>query len=190
MKNIFKTIMILTVIMSLLVSCAPNGAGVKSTEIATKFYTEYLNAKDLESAEKVKKTYMTPVMIEELDLRAKQMEADSITGVQDSFGMIDKMAVTEGENDDTAVVTFDMIEKEGVPYNIYEVKLHFRKEKGKKFIDTLDMIIYDVDADGDKTQTEHFTKYANKDVLSDEDKAAMERIRKYYDDLAEEGFIG
>ena len=68
--------------------------------------------------------------------------------------------------------------------------MHFRDIGNRRWIDTLDMIVYDVDKDGDKSQTEHKTKFANKETLTDDDRAAMERIRKYYEDLAEEGYIG
>lgn len=177
----------------LLVSCAPNTLNKKATEIAKSFYTEYLKAVDTLDEKKilnVKKTYMTDTMVEEVELRSKQMEADAVTGVQDSTGMINKLEVTDGENDEWAIVTFDMIEEEGKPYRIYQIKLHFKDIGNKRFIDTLDMNIYDVDADGDKVKNEFNTRWANKETLSDEDKAEMQRMKAYYDELAEEGYIG
>ena len=192
MKRFIKT-MILLSMAALLSSCAPNGLNVKATEIAKKFYTEYLKndvAYNSAKAEKIKKKYMTDVMCEEIDLRTKEMEADAVTGVQDSTNMLKKMEVLEGEDEDWAKVIFDLFEEEGMEYRIYEINLHFRDIGNRRWIDTLDMIVYDVDKDGDKSQTTHKTKFANKETLTDDDRAAMERIRKYYEDLAEEGYIG
>lgn len=192
MKRIIKTSIALLSV-ALLFSCAPNGLNVKVTEIAKKFYTEYLKndiANNAAKAEKIKKKYMTDVMVEEIDLRTKEMEADAVTGVQDSTGMIDRIVITDGQNEDWAKVTFDMKAEEGQEYSIYEVDLHFRDVGNRRMIDTLNLTVYDVDKDGDKSQREYVTKFANKETLTEEDKAAMENIRKYYDELAEEGFIG
>ena len=177
----------------LLASCAPNSLNKKATEIAKSFYTDYLKASEGTDEQKilnVKKTYMTEIMVEEIYLRTKQMEADAVTGVQDSFGMLNKLQVTEGESDEWATVTFDMMEEEGKPYNIYQIKLHFKDIGNKRFIDTLNMNIYDVDADGDKIKNEFNTRWANKETLSDTDKEEMNRMREYYDELAEQGYIG
>ena len=130
----------------ILASCAPNTLNKKATEIAKSFYTEYLKAVDTLDEKKilnVKKTYMTETMVEEIELRSKQMEADAVTGVQDSTGMINKLEVTEGENDEWAIVTFDMMEEEGKPYRIYQIKLHFKDIANKRFINALDMNVYD-----------------------------------------------
>ena len=192
MKKFLKTTMLLSLV-AMLVSCAPNGLNMKATEIANKFYTAYLRQSvtlNLKKMEKIKKTYMTEVMCEELDLRTKEMEADSITGVQDPTGMIDRLEVTEGQDEDWAKVTFDMKQEEGQEYGIYEIDLHFRDVGNKRLIDTLNMTVYDVDKDGDKSRREYMTRFANKETLTDEDKAAMANIRKYYDELEEEGFIG
>lgn len=192
MKRIIKASIAL-LLAAQLFSCAPNGLNVKATEIAKKFYTEYLKndiAYNAAKAEKIKKKYMTDVMVEEIDLRTKEMEADAVTGVQDSTNMLKRMEVLEGEDEDWAKVIFDLFEEEGMEYRIYEINLHFRDIGNRRWIDTLDMIVYDVDKDGDKSQTEHKTKFANKETLTDDDRAAMERIRKYYEDLAEEGYIG
>ena len=188
-----KIKLILIVSLFLLVSCAPNTLNKKATEIAKSFYTEYLKAVDTLDEKKilkVKNTYMTETMVEEIELRSKQMEADAVTGVQDSTGMINKLVVSDGENDEWAVVTFDMMEEEGKPYKIYQIKLHFKDIGNKRFINTLDMNIYDVDQDGDKVKNEYNTRWANKDELSDVDKKEMENIRKYFEDLAVEGYIG
>ena len=192
MKRIIKTSIAL-LLAAQLFSCAPNGLNVKATEIAKKFYTEYLKndvAYNPTKAEKIKKKYMTDVMVEEIDLRTKEMEADAVTGVQDSTDMIKNMQVEEGEDEDWAKVTFDCFQEEGMEYKIYEIYLHFRDIGNRRWIDTLNMIVYDVDKDGDKSQTSYNTKYANKETLTEEDKAAMERIKKYYEELAEEGYIG
>lgn len=192
MKKLLKTTILLSLVATL-VSCAPNGLNMKATEIAKKFYTAYLKQSvtlNLKKMEKIKKTYMTEVMCEELDLRTKEMEVDSITGVQDPTGMIDRLEVTEGQDEDWAKVTFDMKQEEGQEYGIYEIDLHFRDVGKKRLIDTLNMTVYDVDKDGDKSQREYMTRFANKEILTDEDKAAMANIRKYYDELEEEGFIG
>lgn len=188
-----KIKLILIASLFLLVSCAPNTLNKKATEIAKSFYTDYLKACDTLDEKKilnVKKTYMTEVMVEEIGLRTKQMEADAVTGVQDSTGMIKKLDVTDGENEEWAIVTFDMMEEEGKPYRIYQIKLHFKDIGNKRFIDTLNMNIYDVDADGDKVKNEYNTKWANKEELSDSDKKEMENIRKYFEDLEDQGFIG
>ena len=192
MKRFIKTMILLSTV-ALLSSCAPNGLNVKATEIAKKFYTEYLKndvAYNSAKAEKIKKKYMTDVMCEEIDLRTKEMEADAVTGVQDSTNMLKRMEVLEGEDENWAKVIFDCFQEEGMEYKIYEINLHFRDIGNRRWIDTLDMIVYDVDKDGDKSQTTHKTKFANKETLTDDDRAAMERIRKYYEDLAEEGYIG
>ena len=194
MKSKIKKIeLVIIAAFFVLTSCAPNTLNKKATEIAKSFYTEYLKAVDTLDEKKilnVKKKYMTDTMVEEIELRSKQMEADAVTGVQDSTGMVNKLVVTDGENDEWAVATFDMIEEEGKPYRIYQIKLHFKNIGNKRFIDTLDMNIYDVDADGDKVKNEFNTRWANKETLSDEDKAEMKRMREYYDELAEEGYIG
>ena len=83
MKRIIKASIAL-LLAAQLFSCAPNGLNVKATEIAKKFYTEYLKndiAYNAAKAEKIKKKYMTDVMVEEIDLRTKEMEADAVTGV-------------------------------------------------------------------------------------------------------------
>lgn len=189
-----KLIKLVAIAMALLlVSCAPNTLNKKATEIAKSFYTEYLRAVDTldeKKITKVKKTYMTETMFEEINLRSRQLDADAVTGVQDSTGMINKLQVSEGENDEWAIVKFDMIEEEGKPYRIYEMKLHFRDVDKKRLIDTLDMTIYDVDADGDKIKNEYNTKWANKETLTEEDKKEMSEMNRYFDDLAEEGYIG
>lgn len=195
MKKIFKNLRFTSLIMLVfLVSCgSPNSLNKKATEIAKSFYTDYLKACDTVDEKKilnVKKTYMTDTMVEETILRTKQIEADIVTGVQDSTDMIKKMVVTDGEDEDWAIVTFDMMEEEGKPYRIYEIKMHFRDVDKKRLIDTLDLTIYDVDADGDKVKTENKTRWANKPELSENDKAEMQRMKEYYDELAEAGYIG
>ena len=193
LKQLNKIKLVAIVGLFLLVSCAPNTLNKKATEIAKSFYTDYLKACDTLDEKKilkVKNTYMTETMVEEIELRSKQMEADAVTGVQDSTGMINKLVVSDGENDEWAVVTFDMMEEEGKPYKIYQIKLHFKDIGNKRFINTLDMNIYDVDQDGDKVKNEYNTRWANKDELSDVDKKEMENIRKYFEDLAVEGYIG
>ena len=193
MKIIKKWKLALVVMGLLLASCAPNTLNKKATEIAKSFYTDYLKACDTLDEKKilnVKKTYMTETMIEEITLRTRQLEADAVTGVQDSTGMINKLEVAEGENDEWAVVTFDMKGEEGKAYRINEIKLHFRDVDKKRLIDTLDMTVYDVDADGDKIKNEYKTKWANKETLSEEDKKEMSEMKRYFDDLEEEGYIG
>lgn len=190
MKKIISVLVCLTMSMSLLCACTSNGVDAKATDIAKKFYTEYLNAKEEDARAKIRNKYMTSVLAEEIDLRTKQMEADATTGVQDDTGMLSKMLVTEGEDDSWAKVTFDLKQEEGVEYRVYEANIHFRIEEDKKLMDTLNLIIYDYDKDGDRSQMEYNTKYANKPELTEEDKAEMERIRQYYDNLEEQGFIG
>ena len=188
-----KLKIILIIVLFILTSCAPNTLNKKAIEIAKSFYTEYLKAVDAMDEKRilnVKKKYMTPTMVDEIDLRGKQMEADAVTGVQDSTGMIKKMSVADGENDEWAIVTFDMMEEEGKPYKIYQIKLHFKDIGNKRFINALDMNVYDVDQDGDKVKNEYNTRWANKDELSDTDKKEMENVRKYFEDLADEGYIG
>ncbi len=188
-KQIIISALLLSAV-TLLFACKPNGVNAKSTEIAKSFYTEYLKAKNEEGRAKSREKFMTPILVDELDLRGKQLEADAITGVQDDTGFINKMTVAEGQNDEWAKVTFDLKETEGVPYRIYEANVHFRVVDDTKLMDTLDMIIYDVDQDGDSSQIVYNTKYANKAELTEEEKAEMERMKKYYDDLFAEGFIG
>ena len=193
MKIIKNWKLALVVMGLLLASCAPNTLNKKATEIAKSFYADYLKACDTLDEKKilnVKKTYMTETMIEEIALRTRQLDADAVTGVQDSTGMKNKLVVEEGENDEWAVVTFDMIIEEGKPYRIYEIKLHFRDVDKKRLIDTLDMTIYDVDEDGDKIKNEYKTKWANKEILSEEDKKDMSEMKRYFDELEDEGYIG
>ena len=81
MKEVFKKSKIaLVLLFAFLVSCgSPNSLNKKATEIAKSFYTEYLKACDTLDEKKildVKKKYMTDVMVEEVDLRSKQIEAD------------------------------------------------------------------------------------------------------------------
>ncbi len=193
MKIIKNWKLALVVMGLLLASCAPNTLNKKATEIAKSFYTDYLKACDTLDEKKilnVKKTYMTETMIEEIALRTRQLDADAVTGVQDSTGMKNKLVVEEGENDEWAVVTFDMKTEEGKPYRIYEIKLHFRDVDKKRLIDTLDMTIYDVDEDGDKIKNEYKTKWANKEILSEEDKKDMSEMKRYFDELEDEGYIG
>ena len=193
MKIIKNWKLALVVMGLLLASCAPNTLNKKATEIAKSFYTDYLKACDTLDEKKilnVKKTYMTETMIGEIALRTRQLDADAVTGVQDSTGMKNKLVVEEGENDEWAVVTFDMKTEEGKPYRIYEIKLHFRDVDKKRLIDTLDMTIYDVDEDGDKIKNEYKTKWANKEILSEEDKKDMSEMKRYFDELEDEGYIG
>ena len=193
MVKILKKIQIFILIISIcviFVACVPNGLNAKSTEITKKFYTQYfknLEKNDLEKINKTKKTYMTDVLIEEMDLRSKELEVDAITGFDYKKEIADKMVIEEGEDESWVKVTFDMFEEEGKPYNIYVMDIHFRDTDKKRYIDTMDLTIYDVDEDGDRTRMEYKTKYANKEELSDEDIAAMERIKNYYDDLNDVG---
>lgn len=192
-KKIIFLELVAVISMLLLASCAPNTLNKKATEIAKSFYTDYFKSLDTLDEKKilnVKKTYMTETMIEEIALRTRQLDADAVTGVQDSTGMKNKLVVEEGENDEWAVVTFDMIIEEGKPYRIYEIKLHFRDVDKKRLIDTLDMTIYDVDEDGDKIKNEYKTKWANKEILSEEDKKDMSEMKRYFDELEDEGYIG
>ena len=193
MVKILKKIQIFILIISIcviFVACVPNGLNAKSTEITKKFYTQYfknLEKNDLEKINKTKKTYMTDILVEEMDLRSKELEVDAITGFDYKKEIAEKMVVEEGEDESWVKVTFDMFEEEGKPYNIYVMDIHFRDTDKKRYIDTMDLTIYDVDEDGDRTRMEYKTKYANKEELSDEDKAAMERIKNYYDDLNDVG---
>ena len=192
-KKIIFLELVAVISILLLASCAPNTLNKKATEIAKSFYTDYLKACDTLDEKKilnVKKTYMTETMIEEITLRTRQLEADAVTGVQDSTGMINKLQIAEGENDEWAIVTFDMKGEEGKAYKIYEIKLHFRDVDKKRLIDTLDMIVYDVDEDEDKIKNEYKTKWANKETLREEDKKEMSEMKRYFDDLEEEGYIG
>lgn len=178
----------------LLVSCgSKNSLNKKATEIAKSFYTEYLKACDEPDEKKlldIKKNYLTDVLVEEVDIRSSQIGADIVTGVQDTVGMLEKLEVSEGENEDYAIVTFNMMGQEGIPYRINEITLHFRDVENKRKIDTLDLVIYDVDADGDKVKNEYKTRWANKEELSDEDKAEMQRAKEYFEEMAEAGYIG
>ena len=193
MVKILKKIQIFILIISIcviFVACVPNGLNAKSTEITKKFYTQYfknLEKNDLEKINKTKKTYMTDILVEEMDLRSKELEVDAITGFDYKKEIAEKMVVEEGEDESWVKVTFDMFEEEGKPYNIYVMDIHFRDADKKRYMDTMDLTIYDVDEDGDRTRMEYKTKYANKEELSDEDKAAMERIKNYYDDLNDVG---
>ena len=193
MVKILKKIQIFILIISIcviFVACVPNGLNAKSTEITKKFYVQYfknLEKNDLEKINKTKKTYMTDILVEEMDLRSKELEVDAITGFDYKKEIAEKMVVEEGEDESWVKVTFDMFEEEGKPYNIYVMDIHFRDTDKKRYIDTMDLTIYDVDEDGDRTRMEYKTKYANKEELSDEDKAAMERIKNYYDDLNDVG---
>lgn len=192
-KKIIFLELVAVISMLLLASCAPNTLNKKATEIAKSFYIDYLKACDTLDEKKilnVKKTYMTETMIEEIALRTRQLDADAVTGVQDSTGMINKLQIAEGENDEWAVVTFNMKAEEGKPYRVYETKLHFRDVNKKRLIDTLDMTIYDFDEDEDKIKNEYKTKWANKETLSEEDKKEMSEMKRYFDDLEEEGYIG
>lgn len=189
MKKILKLLSVVA-IATLFVSCKTNETNVKVTEITKKFYTEYLNAENENIRKKVKEKYMIEILAVELDLRSKQMESDAVTGVQDDTNMLSKMVVTEGENEEWAKVTFDMKEIEGEPYRIYETNVHYRLEGDKKLMDTLNLVIYDFDQDGDMSQMEFNTKYANKPELTEADKEEIDRISKYYESLYEEGYIG
>ena len=189
-KDLFKGLLIISLLVVVLSSCSKNGLNAKSTDVAKSFYTEYLKAKNYDDAKKVKSKYMTDILSDELELRSMQIEADAITGVQDFTGMIKKMVVSEGENEDWAKVTFNMKGEEGRAYRIYEANLHFKSVDNKKLMDTLDLTIYDIDEDGDTSQMVYNTKYANKEELTDEDKLEMESIRKYFEDLYEEGYVG
>ena len=44
--------------------------------------------------------------------------------------------------------------------------------------------------DEDKIKNEYKTKWANKETLSEEDKKEMSEMKRYFDDLEEEGYIG
>ena len=195
MKNGIKKIRLIIVASLLFIaSCgSPNSLNKKATEIAKSFYNDYFNACDTLDENKilnVKKNYMTDIMVEESNLRSKQLDADVVTGVQDSTGMVKKMVVTEGEDEDWAIVTFDMKEEEGQAYKIIETKLHFRDVDKKRLIDAIDLTTYDVDQDGDKVKNENKTRWANKEELSEQDKAEMQRAKEYFEELAEAGYVG
>ena len=188
MKRIISVLLSLICAISLF-SCSNK---IDPVKLAKSFYTEYLNVDVVNEAElkKVKEKYMTPVLIEELELRSMQMEADSITGVQDAYGMKDIMEVNNGVDKDTATVTFNMKNQEAETIRVIESVLHFKSVDGKNLMDALDMIIIDYENSNNDNTREYTTKYANKEELTADDINEMNSIRKHYEDLYNEGYIG
>lgn len=178
-------------IMTTLVLFSCSNANIDAVKLSKNFYKEYLKTNENadRKVDKVKQKYMTPLLIEELELRAMQMEADSITGVQDSYGMLDIMDVNTASEDDTAIVTFSFKNEEGSITKIIETRLHYKKYNNKILMDSLDMVINDYDNNTDSMR-EYLTKYANKESLSEEDEKEMSDIRKHYEELYQEGYIG
>lgn len=154
------------------------------------FYEEYLTAVDkYEDTSAILQKYMTPLLIEELDLRSKENSNDSITESQDSTGFIDKMTVKEYQEKDTVLVMFDGNNGEGGLDSI-NIIMHIINDNGTKKINALDSTIIRTSENGTPEVIDHKTKYANKETLTDADKKEMESMKKYYEDLEEEGYIG
>ena len=188
----------------LLFACSTSNNGVygkkvdyslSASELAKSFYTEYLTEYDKrvdsETLKKIEEKYMTDVLIEELTIRTWEMEADSILGVQDGTGFINKMEVEDSGDEFNTIVRFVVpIEGKELAKNTYEFHIHFRKVDNKKLMDTYDFIWIETDADGDDSRVEYLTKYANKEELTEDDKLRMSNQRRYYEDLFEEGYIG
>ena len=168
---------------------------LSASELAKDFYTRYITSYEknasVEELVKIEESFMTKTMVEELEIRSHEMEADAILGVQDGTGFLDKLEIEDSGDEYTTVARFVVpIEGMELAKNTYEFHIHFRKEDNKKHIDTYDFIWIDTDADGDDSRTEYLTKYANKEELTEEDKIKMSNQRKYYEDLFEEGYIG
>ena len=187
-KIVLSSLVVLsmTVLMLCFSSCNANTDAVK---LAKDFYTAYLNEEDYDKLINVKEKYMTDTLIEELELRSMEMEADSITGVQDSTGMQNIMEVNKGSTDNTATITFNIKDDEDTTKKLIETSVHFKNKNGRVLMDTLDMLIIDYDENNNDTMRQYQTKYANKDELTEEDKKEMEEKRKYYENLYSEGYI-
>lgn len=193
-KNIFLLMILCNVL--LLCFCAKKEIALDASKLAKNFYTEYLKAdeeigdKAEEEKTKIKQKYMTDLLIEELSLRTMQMDADSITGVQDSYGMIDSMTVNKGQDENSAIITFVFENEEGMTERVIESNVHFKKYNDKYLMNQLDMTIIFYDRDNDENTYEYTTKYANKTVLTEEDRKEMDDIKKHYEELYSEGYIG
>jgi len=118
------------------------------------------------------------------------MDADSITGVQDSYGMVDFMTVNKGQDENSAIITFVFENEEGMTERVIESNVHFKKYSDKYLMNQLDMTIIFYDRDNDENTYEYTTKYANKTVLTEEDRKEMDNIKKHYEELYSEGYVG
>lgn len=185
-KALLSILLILT--MLLMMSCQDSNK-IDAMKLAKDFYTAYLDESEYDKLNSVKEKYMTKTLIEELELRSMEMEADSITGVQDSTGMKNIMEINKGSDDNTSTVTFNFKDDEGTTIQLIESSIHFKNENGKALMDTLDMVIIDYDENNNDTMRQYQTKYANKDELTETDKKEMEEKRKYYENLYSQGYI-
>ena len=162
---------------------------IDAVKLAKDFYNAYLSEQDFDKLINIKEKYMTKTLVEELELRSMEMEADSVTGVQDSTDMKKIMEVNKGSTENTATITFNFKDNEDTTTKLIESSVHFKNENGKALMDTLDMVIIDYDENNNDTMRQYQTKYANKDELTEADKKEMEEKRKYYEDLYSQGYI-
>lgn len=204
MNTIKKILIMCSIALTILLyGCGGNGAlnglgvnyNLSASELAKNFYTSYIKKYEANASEeemlKIKEAYMTETMIEELDLRSLEMEADAILGVQDGTGFLDKMEIEPGDDDESAVARFVVpVEGDEIAKNTYVFHIHFRNVDNKKLIDTYDFLWIETDSDGDDSRIEYKTQYANKETLTEEDLTKMSNQRKYYDELFEDGYIG
>ena len=149
-------------------------------EYYKKFTDKQSSAEDMKAIEN---KYMTDVLVEELQLRTWEMEADAVLGVNDAAGMIKYLEVVKGEDDESVVATFTVPTGESdVAKNIYKFDIHFKTVEDKKLMDGYDFTWTEIQEDGTEGTSVYNTRYANKDVLNEDDKIAMSSIRKYYED--------
>ena len=195
-KKLLKyVIMLSAAVIMLAVSCTKKVNYNQDVVTLTKgFYNDYLKAinnnSNDEAITKIKTLYMTDVLVDELELRTWELEADAITGVQDATGFNKYLEIEKGQDDSWAVATFTVpSENNEVAKNIYKFDIHYRTIDDKKLMDTYDFTWTEIDEYGTKGESVYKTRYANKEVLTEEDKKAMQSIRNYYEDLFAEGYI-
>ena len=189
LKKIVSSIMIICIFV---LSACSNGEvnySADNVTITKKFFNEYYKkvTSDNSSVDELKAIeakYMTDVLVEELQLRSWEMEADAILGTNNYDGMIKYLEVTNGEDADTVVATFTVpTGKSEIAKNIYSFYIHYRNVDDKKLMDTYDLTWTEIQEDETEGTAVYNTRYANKETLNEDDKIAMSSIRKYYEDM-------
>ena len=192
-KNILKKILLVIFMLALsftIFSCGSKKVNydADTVTLTKNFFNEYLkrvNKGTAEELNEIKSKYMTETLVEELTLRSWEMEADAVVGVSDPTGYKKYLNVVAGEDENHTIATFEVPNKnEGMDKDIYKINIHFRNVDDKKLMDTYDFTWTEVDAEGNESAAVYNTRYANKEVLSEDDRIAMSSIRKYYEEMA------
>lgn len=190
----FKKVTFSIMIICIFVLMSACGSGkvnynADNVTITKKFFNEYYKKvmsknTSVDALKAIEAKYMTDVLVEELQLRSWEMEADAILGTNDYDGMIKYLEVTDGEEADTVIAKFTVpTGKSEIAKNIYSFYIHYKNVGDKKLMDTYDLTWTEIQEDETEGTAVYNTRYANKETLNEDDKIAMSSIRKYYEDM-------